>query len=142
MKTAKYIVFLVGSSVLSVWSEPVQYTPEASNAVMSRRAELVMQKSDAEQELAQAWLDASFTSDAIVAARKKYRDLLVELEHAKQEIQKAVLALPVNQEKQKKLDAMKCELDALNKKADEMRRATGISRRAGTNSVPVSVPVK
>ena len=142
MKTARYIVFLVGSSMLSAWGEPVQYTPEVSNAVMSRRAELVMQKSDAEQELAQAWLDHAYTSDEIVAARKKYRDLQAELERAKQEIQKAVLALPVNQEKQKKLDAMKCELDALNKKADEMRRATGISRRAGTNSVPVSVPVK
>ncbi len=142
MKRVWIICFFVISSMLPAWSESVLQTPEAVNAVMSRRAELILQKSDVEQALAQAWLDESATSEAIVAARKKYRDLQAELVRAKEDIQKAVLALPANQEKQKKLDEMKQELEALNKKAEAFRRTLGTSRRTVQDVVPAAPSAK
>jgi len=142
VKTVLIIGFFVINSMLSAWSESVQQTPEVVNAVMSRRAELVLQKSDLERELAQAWLDASSTSDEIAAARKKYRDVQAELSRVKEDIQKAVLALPANQEKQKKLAALTNELEELNKKADAFRRAMGEPRRATQDSGSASSPVK
>lgn len=124
--------------MFSAWSEPVPQTPEQVNAMMSRRAELVMQKKNIEIELAQAWLDAAQTSDEVAAARKKYRDLQKELECAKQEIKKAVLALPANQEKQRTMQTIAQELDAINKKVDELRRTMGTSHRVTTETVPVA----
>ena len=142
MKTVWIICFFVISSMLSAWSQSVLQTPEAVNAVMSRRAELILQKSDLEQALAQAWLDESATSDAIASARKKYREVQAELARAKEDIQKAVLALPANQEKQKKLDEMQQELEALNKKAEAFRRTLGTSRRAAQDAVPAAPSAK
>lgn len=118
-------------------------TPDAASELMVRRADLMIQARELDDDLGRSWFDSSCTSPEIEKLRTQLRVLEAELVKTREALKAKVLELPANREKQAKADAAKAEINALTEKINVYLKQNGMpGNLKGARKQPPAAPQK
>ncbi len=92
------------------------------NDAMAQRAQLMVEKHQAQERMDKAWSDKSFTSPVIEKLRGRLRELQFEMIRVREELKKEIARLPEMQQLEAQVEQMDAGEKKLREKIEQLKK--------------------